>query len=943
LTLGRLLGVTLGIGLACTGVHAGGLTLELVGEARLPAGVELEGTVVGGLSGLAWDSERDLYLAVSDDKGDHGPARFYTLAVDLSQGRLEAGGVRVVGFTPLRDDVGRPLPPDAVDPEGIALAPDGSLFLSSEGNRRVLTPPHLRRLGRDGRIGDGLPVPAHYLPGDGVGVRRNAAFEALAVTPDGRTLVAGLEAALVQDGKPASPDAGSPARILLFDLEGMRARAEYLYPVDPLPGPPREAGGFVEGGLSELVALDERRLVTLERGYAEGAGNWARLFEVDLAGATDLTGAASLEQLDPGAVRPVGKRLLLDLGTLGRPVDNLEGMTLGPRLPDGRRSLILVSDDNFNHGRQVTQFLAFAVDDPGGGVRVVRARDVQGRGHLSPLAGEEVVGVVGVVTAVERAGAFFLQDPEPDDDPATSEGLFVRPAAGQLEVAVGDLVRASGAVAEVGRAQDLPLTALVEAAVVVVERGRPLPAPVVLGAAGRPVPARVVDDDALAVFEPDRDGVDFFESLEGMRVEVQRAVVVGPTSDRGEVVVVGDHGGGAGPWVGRRGGGLATTDADPNPERIVLQALTGDPLPPLTVGDRLAGRVVGVMSSEYGRYRVLVDGRRPEVTPGPLTPEVTDLVREPGRLTVATFNVENLSAISGDWKMAMVARVIVNHLRSPEIIALQEIQDDSGPDDDGVVTAAETLARLVEAVAAAGGPRYAWRQVDPVDNADGGRPGANIRVVTLADPARVRFLDRGAAGSTDSICVTADGALSASPGRIAARHPAFVAEPATGDEGGRKPLAVELEVDGRRLVVVNLHLRSKWGDDPEYGRFQPPRRPSEVQRREQAQVVNDFVWRLLAADPELPVVVLGDLNEHPERPPVTALLGAELVNLLDLLPPQERYTYVYFGASQVLDHILVAPALSGGAEVDVVHVNAEWPEGRRSSDHDPVVARFVWP
>jgi predicted extracellular nuclease len=215
--------------------------------------------------------------------------------------------------------------------------------------------------------------------------------------------------------------------------------------------------------------------------------------------------------------------------------------------------------------------------------------------------------------------------------------------------------------------------------------------------------------------------------------------------------------------------------------------------------------------------------------------------------------------------------------------------------------------------------------------------------VVLADPARVRFLDRGAAGSTDSISVTADGRLSASQGRIAARHPAFVAEPETGDEGGRKPLAVELEVDGRRLVVVNLHLRSKWGDDPEYGRFQPPRRPSETQRREQALAVNDFVRQLLASDPELAVVVLGDLNEHPGRPPVRALEGRELVNLVDALPPEERYTYVYYGASQVLDHILVSPVLLGGAEVDVVHVNAEWPDAWRSSDHDPVVARFVWP
>ena len=148
-------------------------------------------------------------------------------------------------------------------------------------------------------------------------------------------------------------------------------------------------------------------------------------------------------------------------------------------------------------------------------------------------------------------------------------------------------------------------------------------------------------------------------------------------------------------------------------------------------------------------------------------------------------------------------------------------------------------------------------------------------------------------------------------------------------------------MDGRRLVVVDLHLRSKWGDDPEYGRFQPPRRPSEAQRRDQALVVNDFVRRLLRADPELPVVVLGDLNEHPGRPPVRALVGRELVDLIDTLPPEERYTYVYVGASQVLDHILVSPALADGAEVDVVHVNAEFAHDEQVSDHDPSVMRLT--
>jgi hypothetical protein len=154
---------------------------------------------------------------------------------------------------------------------------------------------------------------------------------------------------------------------------------------------------------------------------------------------------------------------------------------------------------------------------------------------------------------------------------------------------------------------------------------------------------------------------------------------------------------------------------------------------------------------------------------------------------------------------------------------------------------------------------------------------------------------------------------------------------------------VELEVDGRRLVVIACHLRSKRGDDPDYGRFQPPRRSSEAQRRDQASAVNAFVRRLLTADPAPRVVVLGDLNEFPDRPPVRALAGAQLVDLVTALPGEEQYTYVFGGTSQVLDHILVSQALAAGAEVDVVHCDAELPAAGRASDHDPVVARLVLP
>jgi hypothetical protein len=297
--------------------------------------------------------------------------------------------------------------------------------------------------------------------------------------------------------------------------------------------------------------------------------------------------------------------------------------------------------------------------------------------------------------------------------------------------------------------------------------------------------------------------------------------------------------------------------------------------------------------------------------------------------------------------------VVVAALGAPAIVALQEVQDDSGRADDGTVTAAATLDRLAAAIEAAGGPRYLGRQVDPEDNADGGAPGGNIRVAFLLDPARARPVDRGAAGPRDAVAVVAAAAgggpaLSLSPGRVAPEDPAFRGDPAGGEraerEPSRKPLALEVEVAGRPLFLVAVHFRSKGGDDALFGSVQPPRLVTEPQRVAQAETVAAFVADILAADPEARVLVLGDFNDFSFRPPLAALADAGLVDLIERLPPEDLYTYVYEGSSQVLDHVLASPALAAAeAGVDAVHLHADFPPDRRASDHDPVVARFRLP
>jgi 3-phytase len=201
------------------------------------------------------------------------------------------------------------------------------------------------------------------------GVRSNASLESLTLSPDERRLFTAVESPLVQDGEAASSKAGGLVRVIEYQSTGrtfVPAR-EFAYPIDPLPAPPF-VPGFQVTGLVELVSLGGDDFLALERGYAEEAPrgrsvNHIRIFRMTLRGASDVSSLDSLRGTD---VRTASKTLLLDLSTVRglspelSNLDNFEGMTFGPTLPDGSRTLLLVSDDNFN-ARQRTSFLWFRV------------------------------------------------------------------------------------------------------------------------------------------------------------------------------------------------------------------------------------------------------------------------------------------------------------------------------------------------------------------------------------------------------------------------------------------------------------------------------------------------------------------------------------------------------------------------------------------------------
>ncbi|MFJ9028650.1 lamin tail domain-containing protein [Streptomyces sp. NPDC102274] len=570
----------------------------------------------------------------------------------------------------------------------------------------------------------------------------------------------------------------------------------------------------------------------------------------------------------------------------------------------------------------------------------LRIHDIQGTTRISPEAGKTVTNVPGVVTAIRATGSsrgFWIQDTAPDDNPATSEGVFVFTGSATPQVKVGDSVLVTAKVSEYypgGQSSGAQsLTELTGATTVVLSSGNPLPAGELIDARTLPETyapkVKGLSIEPLAL-KPDRYALDWFESREGMVIRIGDSRVVGASNTYGETWVTTKPKQNPTP----RGGTVYPSYDEVNSGRLLVTSLTGAK-PAANVGDTLAGTTAGPLDySSYGGYG-LQASTLGTVRSGGIKPEVAKKGRT-DELSVATYNVENLDPTDPQAKFDRLAEGIVKNLATPDIVSLEEIQDNNGAKDDGTVAADKTLAQFVAAIQAAGGPAYDWRSVDPVDKTDGGEPGGNIRNVFLFNPKRVGFVDRPGGDATTATKVVTTGTkgkditLSASPGRINPTSDAW--------KTSRKPLVGEFTFRGEQVFVIGNHFNSKGGDQPTHGAFQPPTLGSETQRLSQAKEVHDFVSGLLAKDKKAKVVVLGDLNDYQFSKPLTTLTqGKVLIDLMDKLPKNERYSYVYDGNSQTLDHILVSPAVKQPA-YDVVHINAEFAD--QASDHDPQVVRI---
>jgi predicted extracellular nuclease len=703
-------------------------------------------------------------------------------------------------------------------------------------------------------------------------------------------------------------------------------------------------------------------------GEAAGAGGTDPLPPTQATGSTNMSGTAGTVALVNSTTALTCKTAadcaadssIVDLVGYGTAVVH-EGAADAPATDNTTSTQRNANADTDNNG---TDF-ATATPTPGaanttgggggtgtGNPGPLRIHDIQGTSWVSPSNGDTVTNVPGIVTGLRTTGSskgYWIQDPTPDTNPATSEGVFV--FTGSIPtVAIGDSVLVSGKVSDfyplasgetVSTTSALSTTEIGTSTVIVLSHGNPLPAPIVLTPTTVPdlyAPDLNGGNIESTPITPTRSALDYYESIEGMRVEVDNARVVGPSNTFGEQYVTTKPAQNA-----TYRGGTETLAENATPSgRLEVVTTDGSNLG-LDVGDVLTGATIGQIDwSSFGGYALAA------TTVGtPQHNHLAPVVATPAtkkQLSIATYNVENLAPSDPDSKYAALGAGVVTNLGSPDIVALEEIQDNSGATDDGTVAADQTLAKLIAAIEDAGGPTYQYRTVNPVNDQDGGAPGGNIRVVFLFDPSRVSFVDTGKStvdrSTTGTQVVKSHGqpALTFSPGRIDPTNPVW--------SDSRKPLVGEFSFNGKDVFVVANHFDSKLGDQNADGRFQYPEQSSTVQRAGQALVVHNFVNSILAVDNKAQVVVVGDLNDYQFSPSLAVLKtgtadgtgSSILTDLITTLPANQQYTYVFDGISQVLDHILVSNAVKK-IDYQVVHVNAEYTN--QTSDHDPQVLAFT--
>jgi hypothetical protein len=347
-------------------------SLKYLGEYVVPFNYQYKGTIVGGLSGIDYDAAKNQYYLICDDRSERSLARFYTAKIDVTHKGISK--VEFTGVTTLLNSQGKPYPDtklepaNSPDPEGIRYDPvSDKIIWTSEGERIVkkeiaIQQPAITIINKEGQYIDTFPL-AHNIRNYQTerGLRRNSSFEGLTFADNYRTLYVSVEEPLYEDGAPAGlQDAKAYTRLIKYDMATRRPVAQYAYDLEPVAHTPVPANEFMINGVTDVLSLGQNKLLVIERSYSKGVqSNTIRVYTADLSSAADISGIPSLA--DGSFKYPVLKKLLINMDNLGIVTDNIEGVTFGPDLPNGHKTLIFVSDNNFA-SEQKTQFLLFEIN-----------------------------------------------------------------------------------------------------------------------------------------------------------------------------------------------------------------------------------------------------------------------------------------------------------------------------------------------------------------------------------------------------------------------------------------------------------------------------------------------------------------------------------------------------------------------------------------------------
>jgi hypothetical protein len=632
---------------------------------------------------------------------------------------------------------------------------------------------------------------------------------------------------------------------------------------------------------------------------------------------------------------------------------------------------------------------------------------IQGPGHASPLRSHKVT-TSGVVTAVGTAAWYpfgmdvYIQSLTPDNDDRTSEGLHVFVKSRNVLLQLGDVIRVTGPVIEDIRVGGLGQTSLraegdpyIISKANIIEEGDDssspttlksharLPEAVKLGKGGRKIPTDRISTYSGIIMRKEsldlNDGIDFWESLEGMRVKMTDLKVIGFRGGGEDLIEISNRfylnlamvtSEITNPELTTHSGGLMIDfyKDDFNPEIITVTTnhlskgiqVERDDNSGLeyfyyNVGDQTVGDTEGVITYQKN---IFGGGEYAMVLPEPQKSFVYENLKTQGRVEVkdrgttklqavgneisfGSMNLENLPGNRFD-RIEVIGNVFVENLACPDVINLVEIQDNNGISFRGTADATVTLAKLL-GVVQSGCPdkNYEIINLNPFLQAEGGQPGGNIRVAMFFNRNKLSYEERVDGSIGSQALVRSDGTLSSNPGRIYPTDAVF--------RRSRRSVVVEFDVlskPGEKIYAIGNHLNSKLGDISLWGNQQPARPNSDFSRSDKTAKINQYIQWIERENPKANIVVMGDFNALPEEESMQVLagdadgdgFGEQLVNMIFTLPINKRYTTNFNGNSQGLDYIFANKNLfKKCAEAEILHINSDYMG--RVSDHDPVVMK----